>query len=44
MNDKLKYTTLGAGIILFQILLNSYVNLGPAIYIAVFPLFLFLLP
>ena len=44
MNDKLKYTTLGAGIILFQILLNSYVNLGPVIYIAVFPLFLFLLP
>lgn len=44
MNDKLTYTTLGAGIILFQILLNSYVNLCPVIYIAVFPLFLFLLP
>ena len=44
MNIQLKYFTLGAIIIFCQILLSEYVNIWPILYIAIFPLFIILLP
>ena len=44
MNIQLKYFTLGAIIIICQILLSEYVNIWPILYIAIFPLFIILLP
>ena len=44
MNIQFKYITLGAIIIFCQILLSEYVNIWPILYIAIFPLFIILLP
>ena len=44
MNLPFKYITLGAIIIICQILLSEYVNIWPVLYIAIFPLFIILLP
>ena len=44
MNVQLKYATLGALLIICQILLSEYVNIWPLLYIAIFPQFIILLP
>lgn len=44
MNKALKYSTLGAIMIICQILLSEYVNIWPLVYIAIFPQFIILLP
>ena len=44
MNNILKYITLGAIVIVCQILVSEYVNIWAVLYIAVFPQFIILLP
>ena len=44
MNFNIKYATLGALLIICQILLSEYVNIWPLLYIAIFPQFIILLP
>lgn len=44
MNQNLKYLTLGALMVVCQILLSEYVNIWPVLYIAIFPQFIILLP
>ena len=44
MNNILKYITLGAIVIVCQILVSEYVNIWAVLYIAVFPQFVILLP
>lgn len=44
MHGILKYITLGAIMIICQILLSEYVNIWPILYIAIFPQFIILLP
>ena len=44
MNNILKYITLGAIVVVCQILVSEYVNIWAVLYIAVFPQFIILLP
>ena len=44
MNNILKYITLGAIMIICQIMVSEYVNIWAVLYIAVFPQFIILLP
>lgn len=44
MHGTLKYLTLGAIMIICQMLLGEYVNIWPLLYIAIFPQFMILLP
>ncbi len=44
MNRTLKYLTLGAIMMICQILLSEYVNIWALLYIAIFPQFIILLP
>lgn len=44
MNNTLKYITLGAIVVICQILVSEYVNIWAVLYIAVFPQFIILLP
>ena len=44
MNNILKYITLGAIVIVCQILVSEYVNIWAVLYVAVFPQFIILLP
>ena len=44
MNNTLKYITLGAIVVVGQILVSEYVNIWAVLYIAVFPQFIILLP
>lgn len=44
MNETLKYVIAGAGVLLGQLLLDTCLNLWPALYVAVFPVFLIRLP
>lgn len=44
MNSILKYITLGAIIVICQIMLGEYVNIWAMLYIAIFPQFIILLP
>ena len=44
MNNILKYITLGAIVVVCQILVSEYVNIWAVLYVAVFPQFIILLP
>ena len=44
MNNILKYITLGAIVVICQILVSEYVNIWAVLYVAVFPQFIILLP
>ncbi|MCI1719839.1 MAG: rod shape-determining protein MreD [Bacteroidales bacterium] len=44
MNDILRYTVIGIAALIIQLLICEFVNIWPPLYIAVFPLFIMMLP
>ncbi|MDD3911522.1 MAG: hypothetical protein PHZ22_05000, partial [Bacteroidales bacterium] len=44
MNRVVKYTVIGIATLIIQLLICEFVNIWPPLYIAVFPLFILMLP